>query len=89
MNAIKNSGQSCDQSDRQVTVAVSERKAKSWELTTTMNMARFNRYRGQTPEAHGLLTQTYNSFTEGFDSADLRLTKALLEEIEESYDAAN
>lgn len=55
--------------------------AKSWELRTAISLARLYRYCGQPLEAHDLLTQTYNSFTEGFDTVDLREAKALLEEI--------
>jgi len=57
--------------------------AKSWELRTAMSLARLYRYRRQTLEARSLLTQTYNSFVEGFDTADLRQAKALLEELDD------
>jgi predicted ATPase len=54
--------------------------AKSWELRSAMSLARLYRYRGQPREAHDLLAQTYDSFTEGLDTADLREVKALLDE---------
>lgn len=56
--------------------------AKSWELRTATSLVRLYRYRGEPLEAHDLLAQTYNSFTEGFDTADLREAKVLLEEID-------
>ena len=36
---------------------------------------------GQTDEARDLLTPIYGWFTEGFDTADLKDAKALLEEL--------
>jgi predicted ATPase len=56
-------------------------KAKSWELRVTIDLARLWRDQGRTDEAGHLLQQTYNWFTEGFDTADLREAKTLLEEL--------
>ena len=39
------------------------------------------RERGKRQEAHDLLAQVYAWFTEGFDTADLREAKALLDEL--------
>jgi len=36
---------------------------------------------GKRQEAHDLLTPVYGWFTEGFDTADLREAKALLDEL--------
>jgi len=36
---------------------------------------------GKTKEAHDLLAAAYDWFTEGFDTADLKDAKALLEEL--------
>jgi predicted ATPase len=36
---------------------------------------------GKTPEARDLLAPVYNWFTEGFDTADLKDAKALLDEL--------
>jgi predicted ATPase len=36
---------------------------------------------GKTDEAHKLLSEIYNWFTEGFDTADLKDAKVLLEEL--------
>ena len=36
---------------------------------------------GKTAEAHQLLSEIYNWFTEGFDTKDLKEAKALLEEL--------
>jgi predicted ATPase len=56
-----------------------EQKAKSWELRAAISQARMwceqERYR----DAQGLLAPVYQEFTEGFESADLRDAKALLD----------
>jgi len=56
-------------------------KAKSLELRSVMSLARLYQNQGKQQEARGLLSQIYNSFTEGFDTADLREAKALLDEL--------
>ena len=55
--------------------------AKSWELRAATSLARLCRTQGRDDEARGLLTQVYASFTEGFDTADLRDARALLDEL--------
>ena len=46
-----------------------------------MSMARLWRGQGKREEARDLLTPVYGWFTEGFDTADLREAKALLDEL--------
>ena len=58
-----------------------EQDAKMWELRATMSLARLWRARGRRGEAHDLLAPVYAWFTEGFDTADLRDAKALLDEL--------
>jgi predicted ATPase len=55
--------------------------AKSWELRTTMSLARLLDEQGRREEARAMLAEIYNWFTEGFDTADLKDAKALLEEL--------
>ena len=55
--------------------------AKAWELRTTMSLVRLLRDTGRRHEAHSMLAETYNWFTEGFDTADLKEAKALLDEL--------
>jgi class 3 adenylate cyclase/tetratricopeptide (TPR) repeat protein len=55
--------------------------AKAWELRTTMSLARLLRDTGRRDEARTRLAEIYNWFTEGFDTADLKEAKALLDEI--------
>ena len=46
-----------------------------------MSLARLLRDTGRRYEAHSMLAEIYNWFTEGFDTADLKEAKALLEEL--------
>jgi predicted ATPase len=57
-------------------------QAKSWELRAAMSMARlWWQKQRKRKEAHKLLADVYNWFTEGFDTRDLKDAKALLEEL--------
>jgi predicted ATPase len=55
--------------------------AKLWELRATMSLARLLDKQGRRDEARTMLPDIYNWFTEGFDTADLKEAKALLEEL--------
>ena len=55
--------------------------AKSWELRATTSLARLWQSQGKRQEAHDLLAPVYGWFTEGFDTADLKDAKALLDEL--------
>jgi tetratricopeptide (TPR) repeat protein len=55
--------------------------AKAFELRVTMSLARLLRDSGRRAEAHSMLAEIYNWFTEGFDTADLKEAKALLDEL--------
>ena len=57
------------------------RQAKSLELRAAMSLSRLWQQRGKRTEAHAVLAPVYSWFTEGFDTADLREAKALLEEL--------
>jgi predicted ATPase len=56
-------------------------RAKSWELRATMSLARLLDNAGRRDEARTMLAEIYNWFTEGFDTADLKDAKALLDEL--------
>ncbi len=56
-------------------------KAKSWELRATTSLARLLRDTNRQNEARPMLAGIYDWFTEGFDTADLKDAKALLEEL--------
>ncbi len=55
--------------------------AKSWELRATTSLARLLAKQGHPDEARSMLAEIYNWFTEGFDTADLKDAKALLDEL--------
>jgi predicted ATPase len=56
-------------------------QAKSWELRATMSLSRLWQRQDKRDEARQLLTEIYNWFTEGFDTADLQEARALLVEL--------
>jgi predicted ATPase len=53
--------------------------ALSWELRAATSLARMLRSQGRSSEAVVLLQRTYDRFSEGFDTDDLKAAKALLE----------
>ena len=55
--------------------------AKSWELRATMSLARLLDKTGRRQQARTMLAEIYNWFTEGFDTADLKDAKALLDKL--------
>ncbi len=56
-------------------------QAKSLELRAATSLARLWRDQGKRAQARNLLAPVYAWFTEGFDTADLKDAKALLEEL--------
>jgi predicted ATPase len=56
-------------------------EAKSWELRAATSLAQLWRDQGRHAEAHDLLAPVYGWFTEGFDTADLKGARALLDEL--------
>jgi predicted ATPase/class 3 adenylate cyclase len=58
-----------------------KQSAKSYELRATTSLARLLDKQSRRDEARALLADIYNWFTEGFDTADLKDTKALLDEL--------
>ena len=56
-------------------------QAKSLELRAAGDLARLLGERGRRAEARDLLAPVYGWFTEGFDTADLKEAKALLDEL--------
>jgi tetratricopeptide (TPR) repeat protein len=62
--------------------------AKSWQLRGAMSLARLRRQQGRQQEAADLLAPILGWFTEGFDTADLKDAKALLDELTEPAIAA-
>ena len=56
-------------------------KAKWWELRAAVSLAELLRDRGEIDQARETLAQTYDWFTEGFDTVDLRRAKKLLDSL--------
>src|SRR5256714_4488275 len=56
--------------------------ALSWEMRTATSLARLWRDQDRIREARDLVASTYARFSEGFDTADLRAAKSLLEELD-------
>jgi predicted ATPase len=61
-------------------VITRKQQAKSLELRASTSLARLWQQQGKTKEAHDMLSEVYNWFTEGFDTKDLQEAKALLQE---------
>jgi hypothetical protein len=55
--------------------------ALAWELRSTMVLARLLSEDGQRDRARHALALVYDRFTEGFETADLKLARALLEDL--------
>jgi adenylate cyclase len=67
---------------RQVIELAREQGIRLLQLRATMNLARLLQRRRKIDEARKMLAEIYSWFTEGFDTADLKDAKALLDELE-------
>jgi predicted ATPase len=63
-----------------ISIAQSQ-QAKSWELRVATSLARLWQQQDKRQGAYDLLAPIYGWFTEGFDTADLKDAKALLDEL--------
>jgi predicted ATPase len=75
-NAVE--AQSCF--ERAIEIA-RKQSAKSWELRATTSLARLLNQQGRRDEARTTLADIYGWLTEGFDTADLKDARALLDEL--------
>ena len=66
---------------REAIALAQKMSAKMWELRVTTSLARLLRETGRHDEARAMLAEIYGWFTEGFDTADLKDAKALLDEL--------
>jgi predicted ATPase len=55
--------------------------ALSWELRAVTSLARLWRDQGRNKDAYDLLVPVYNRFTEGFETADLKTAKVLIDDL--------
>jgi predicted ATPase len=73
--------QQAETSFRRALEIARQQQAKSWELRAAPSLARLWGEKGRRSEARDLLAPVYDWFTEGFDTADLKDAKALLDEL--------
>jgi len=66
---------------REALALAQQQSAKLWELRAATSLARLWGERGRRGEARELLAPLYDSFTEGFDTPDLKDTAKLLSEL--------
>jgi tetratricopeptide (TPR) repeat protein len=66
---------------RQAIASARRQKARSLELRVVLSLSRLYHQQGKKEEARQILVEIYGWFTEGFDTADLREAKALLQEV--------
>jgi predicted ATPase len=66
---------------REAIALAQKMQAKAWELRATMSLSRLLDKQDRRNDARTMLAEIYNWFTEGFDTADLKDAKALLDEL--------
>jgi hypothetical protein len=66
---------------REAIALAQKMQAKAWELRATISLAQLLDKQDRRNDARTMLAEIYNWFTEGFDTADLKDAKALLEEL--------
>ena len=76
-----NSADEVENCFRQALDIARNQTAKMLELRAGTSLARLWLGQGRSGEAHDLLAPIYGWFTEGFDTADLKDAKALLDEL--------
>ncbi|MGA7760276.1 MAG: hypothetical protein WCA59_00930 [Candidatus Binataceae bacterium] len=66
---------------RQAIEIARRQESRWWELRATISLARLLANQGRRDQARTMLADIYGWFTEGFDTADLKDAKALLDEL--------
>jgi predicted ATPase len=77
---VEDEGKAADSLNKAVEVA-RRQQAKSWELKATTDLARLWQRQGKTGSARRALAEVYDWFTEGFDTADLKEARTLLDSL--------
>ena len=80
LHRLKRDGDAATSLGRAVEIARGQ-GAILWQLRATRDLAQLWRDQGKLGEARDLLAPIYASFTEGFDTPDLREARTLLEEL--------
>jgi predicted ATPase len=70
-----------EQHFRRSLVLAREQGARAWELRAAIGLARLLRGQGRVAAARDDLAAVYGAFAEGFATADVRMARALLEEL--------
>ena len=76
--SIEGSSDDAEESFRAAIALARQQRARSLELRAAVSFARFLDGRGRAPEGRVLVRKLYDSFTEGFDTRDLREAYAIL-----------
>jgi predicted ATPase len=84
LRTSKDNEATAEQDFRKAIELAHKQGAKLYELRATVSLARLLGDTRRRDEARTMLTEVYNWFTEGFDTADLKDAKALLEELSDS-----
>jgi class 3 adenylate cyclase len=63
--------------------------ARAWQLRSAAALASLWRSHGREADARALLAPIYGAYTEGFDTPDLRVAKALLDGVEDAVSPAS
>jgi predicted ATPase len=79
IHAVGGGGAEAEACFQQALTVARRQQAKSLELRAATSLSRLWQRQGKDTEARELLTPIYGWFTEGFDTADLREARALLE----------
>ena len=66
---------------RKVIEIARRQESRWWELRAITSLARMLIKQGNRAEARAMLSEIYGRFTEGFDLADLKDAKALLDQL--------
>src|SRR5439155_10306553 len=66
---------------RQALEVAHRQSAKALELRAAMSVSRLWQHQGKRNDARQLLAEIYDWFTEGFDTADLKDAKALVDDL--------
>jgi predicted ATPase len=66
---------------REALEIAAQQGARFWELRSAISLARFRMGQGRSAEAEETLRNVYGSFSEGFDIADMRTARGLIDQL--------
>jgi hypothetical protein len=81
LSRLQGQAENAERDFRQAIALAHSMSAKAFELRSTLSLARLLANQNRRDEARSMLVEIYNWFTEGFDTADLKEAKALLDEL--------